>query len=55
VDLYTNYPLGKGGFTAIEIESVDRECERVMDEAVAYAERLPYPKPETVTERLFAP
>jgi len=55
VDLYTKYLLGKGGFTAIDLEAIDKECERIMDEAVAYAEELPYPKPETVTERLYAP
>lgn len=55
VDLYTNYLLGEDGFTAAEIEAIDKGCERIMDEAVEYAEKLPYPNPETVTERLFAP
>ena len=55
VVLFTKYLLGKGGFSALEIEAIDKQCEEIMEQAVEYAEKLPYPKPETVTERLFAP
>jgi pyruvate dehydrogenase E1 component alpha subunit/2-oxoisovalerate dehydrogenase E1 component alpha subunit len=34
---------------------IDQVAARQVDEAVSYAESLPFPRPETVTERLFAP
>jgi TPP-dependent pyruvate/acetoin dehydrogenase alpha subunit len=37
------------------IESIEREAERRVEAAIEYAEALPLPSPETVTERLFAP
>ncbi len=55
VDLYTKYLLGKGGFTQEEIDAIDADCKSIMDEAVEYAEALPYPDPSTVTQGLFAP
>lgn len=34
---------------------IDQVAARQVEEAVSYAESLPFPKPETVTDRLFAP
>ncbi|MFQ5790234.1 MAG: thiamine pyrophosphate-dependent dehydrogenase E1 component subunit alpha [Acidobacteriota bacterium] len=55
IRLYMNYLLGNGGFRQEELAQIDAHCRAVVDEAVDYAERLPLPKPESVTERLFAP
>lgn len=53
--LYTRYLTGKAGIPKSELDEMDGEAARTLDEAVAYAEQLPLPRPETVTERLFAP
>ena len=37
------------------IVRIDEVAARQVEHAVEYAESLPFPKPETVTERLFAP
>jgi TPP-dependent pyruvate/acetoin dehydrogenase alpha subunit len=55
VDLFTHYLLGKGGFSKEQLAAIDAHCEEIMDQAVEYAENLPYPNPETATEGLFAP
>lgn len=55
IKLYVDYLLGKGGFRQDALEKIDVECSVIVDEAVRYAESLPFPKPETVTDRLFAP
>ncbi|HEX8183662.1 MAG TPA: thiamine pyrophosphate-dependent enzyme, partial [Blastocatellia bacterium] len=34
---------------------IDQVAARQIEEAVTYAESLPFPRPETVTDRLFAP
>jgi TPP-dependent pyruvate/acetoin dehydrogenase alpha subunit len=34
---------------------IDEVAARQIEEAVKYAESLPFPKPETVADRLFAP
>jgi len=53
--LYLDYLRGKGGVDPTKIEAVDVECAVIVDEAVRYADDVPMPKPETVTDRLFAP
>jgi TPP-dependent pyruvate/acetoin dehydrogenase alpha subunit len=53
--LYLEYLRGKGGVDRTKIEAVDVECAVLVDDAVRYADSLPMPRPETVTERLFAP
>jgi TPP-dependent pyruvate/acetoin dehydrogenase alpha subunit len=53
--LYSEYLTGKGGVGKEKLDAVDIEVTVVVDEAVRYAEALPFPGPETVTERLFAP
>lgn len=52
--LYTEYLLGGGGFTREELDAIGRDSAAVVDEAVAYAQALPDPKPDSVTWRLFA-
>jgi TPP-dependent pyruvate/acetoin dehydrogenase alpha subunit len=47
IELFSRYLVGKGGFSQVELG--------VIDEAVEYAESLPYPDPSTVKDRLFAP
>jgi TPP-dependent pyruvate/acetoin dehydrogenase alpha subunit len=53
--LYVDFLLGKGGLGKEKLEAVDIETAVLVDEAVRYADSLPFPKAETVTERLFAP
>jgi len=55
IRLYHEYLVGEGGFSADEINAIDRECVRLVEDAVEYAEHAPFPKPESVTWRLFAP
>lgn len=55
IDLYTRYLIGRGGIPKEELDQIDALAATIVDEAVEYAEHLPLPKPESVTERLFAP
>ena len=55
IKLFMDYLLGKGGFGQDALEKIDLECSVIVDEAVRYADSLPFPKPESVTKRLFAP
>jgi TPP-dependent pyruvate/acetoin dehydrogenase alpha subunit len=55
IDLYRKWLIEKGEFKAGIITRIDEVAARQVDAAVEYAESLPYPKPETVTDRLFAP
>ncbi|HLF82716.1 MAG TPA: hypothetical protein VI837_00915, partial [Blastocatellia bacterium] len=38
-----------------DLKRVEDDCVQRVDAAVEYAASLPFPKPETVTDRLFAP
>jgi TPP-dependent pyruvate/acetoin dehydrogenase alpha subunit len=53
--LYVDYLTGSGGLARQSLEAIDVECSALVDEAVRYADALPYPKPESVTDRLFTP
>lgn len=53
--LCREYLLGDGGFTADEVDGVDRACTTLVEEAVEYAQAAPYPEAASVTSRLFAP
>lgn len=53
--MYHRWLLDRAKIEAEEINRLDEEAVRRVDAAIAYAESLPYPKPETVTDRLFAP
>jgi TPP-dependent pyruvate/acetoin dehydrogenase alpha subunit len=55
IKLFSSYLTSGGGIRTHVLEQIDVECSVVVDEAVRYAEALPFPKPESVTERLFAP
>jgi TPP-dependent pyruvate/acetoin dehydrogenase alpha subunit len=55
IQLFTSYLGGAGGIGSHALERIDVECTVIVDEAVRYADALPLPKPESVTERLFAP
>lgn len=52
--LYVEYLLDGGGFTAAEVEALDRECAALVEDAVVWAQAQPDPAPESVTRRLFA-
>ena len=53
--LYRRWLVARAKIDEGSIESIEREAEQRVEAAVEYAEALPYPKGETVTERLFAP
>jgi TPP-dependent pyruvate/acetoin dehydrogenase alpha subunit len=53
--LYLDWLKGRGGIDPTKIEAVDVECAVIVDEAVRYADELPMPRAETVTDRLYAP
>ena len=55
IQLYVSYLLGKGGMRQDVLDKIDLECTVIVDEAVRWADSMPFPKPESVTERLFAP
>ena len=55
IKLYEEYLLGKGGLTRTALEAIETECTVIVDDAVRYADSLPFPKPESATTRLFAP
>lgn len=54
VRLLQEYMLGDGRVPAKDIDAVDDECHTVVEDAVPYAEALPFPDPSSVTARLFA-
>ena len=55
IKLYEEYLLGKGGLTQSALDTIETGCTAVVDDAVRYADSLPFPKPESATTRLFAP
>lgn len=55
IKLYEEYLLGKGGMSRTALEAIETECNLIVDDAVRYADSLPFPKPESATTRLFAP
>src|SRR6185436_4221222 len=55
VAMYQRWLTGRAGIAESEIERIDNEAAQRIDAAVEYADALPFPKSETVTERLFAP
>ena len=54
VAMYRRWLIERGEFKAGMITRIDEVAARQVEAAVEYAESLPYPKAETVTERLFA-
>ena len=55
IKLYEEYLVGKGGLSRSVLEAIETECTVIVDDAVRYADSLPFPKPESATTRLFAP
>lgn len=54
VRLYSEHLVGRGGIGPDVLEAIDREAAAVVDEAVAYAEALPRPSPDSVAQGVFA-
>jgi TPP-dependent pyruvate/acetoin dehydrogenase alpha subunit len=54
VRLLQEYLLGEGRIAAGDIEQIDDECRKVVEDAVTWAEAQPMPDPSSVAERLFA-
>ncbi|HSF23973.1 MAG TPA: thiamine pyrophosphate-dependent dehydrogenase E1 component subunit alpha [Blastocatellia bacterium] len=54
IAMYRRWLIERGEFKAGMITRIDEVAARQVEAAVEYAESLPFPKPETVTERLFA-
>src|SRR6185436_1628675 len=52
VSMYRRWLTGRAGIAEAGIEEIENECARRADAAVEYAESLPFPKAETVSERL---
>jgi TPP-dependent pyruvate/acetoin dehydrogenase alpha subunit len=55
VAMYRRWLVERGEFKAGMITRIDEVAARQVEAAVEYAESLPFPKAETVAERLFAP
>jgi len=55
IKLYRRWLTERARVNAGMLVRIDEVAARQIDAAVEYAEGLPYPKPESVTERLFAP
>jgi TPP-dependent pyruvate/acetoin dehydrogenase alpha subunit len=55
VAMYRRWLTGRAKIDEAGIKQIDDDCARRVDGAVEYAEALPFPKAETVTDRLFAP
>ena len=55
IEMYRKWLIERAEFKAGMIARIDEVAARQVEAAVEYADSLPYPKPETVTERLFAP
>jgi len=55
LNLYQAWLTGRAGVEAQELEQIDARIAEEIDEALREAESLPLPRPETVTERLYAP
>jgi TPP-dependent pyruvate/acetoin dehydrogenase alpha subunit len=55
IAMYRRWLIERAEFKAGMVTRIDEVAARQVEAAVEYSESLPYPKPETVTERLFAP
>lgn len=54
VMLFESYLLGDGGIDRSDLDVIDGECERLVDEAVTYADSIPFPPGDSVAEGVFA-
>jgi TPP-dependent pyruvate/acetoin dehydrogenase alpha subunit len=53
--MYRRWLIERAKIDESELRRIEEEAEGTIDAAVDYAEALPLPRPETVTDRLFAP
>jgi TPP-dependent pyruvate/acetoin dehydrogenase alpha subunit len=53
--MYRRWLTGRAQIDEATVTRIEDECARRADAAVEYAEALPFPRGETVTDRLFAP
>src|SRR5262249_17783336 len=55
IGMYRRWLIERAGIKAGMLTRIDEVAVRQIEEAVRYAESLPYPLAESVTDRLFAP
>ncbi|MEW6213281.1 MAG: thiamine pyrophosphate-dependent dehydrogenase E1 component subunit alpha [Acidobacteriota bacterium] len=55
IAMYRRWMIERAEIPAADIERIEEDALRRIERAVVYAEALPYPKPESVIERLYAP
>jgi TPP-dependent pyruvate/acetoin dehydrogenase alpha subunit len=55
IAMYRRWMVERANLKVGMLARIDEVAEREVEEAITYAESLPYPKPESVSERLFAP
>jgi TPP-dependent pyruvate/acetoin dehydrogenase alpha subunit len=55
IAMYRRWMVERAGINAGILIRIDEVAARQVEAAVEYAESLPYPRPETVSEGLFAP
>jgi TPP-dependent pyruvate/acetoin dehydrogenase alpha subunit len=53
--MYRRWLIERANVIRGMLARIDEVAARQVEAAVEYAESLPFPKPESVTERLFAP
>ncbi len=55
IRMYRRWMIERAEIPALDIERIEEDASHQIERAVEYAEALPYPSPEAVTERLYAP
>ncbi len=55
LEMYRRWLTDRASIDEASIEHKEDDCARIIDAAIEYAEALPFPRPESVTDRLFAP
>jgi TPP-dependent pyruvate/acetoin dehydrogenase alpha subunit len=55
VDMYRRWLSKRATIDEATLQQIEQDCVVRVEAAVVYAESLPFPKSETVTDRLFAP
>ena len=55
IAMYRRWLIDRARIDEAAVAEIEAQCARRIEGAVEYAVSLPFPKPETVTERLFAP
>lgn len=55
VRMYRRWLIERAGIAEDDVKRVEEKAAARIEAAVEYAQKLPMPRPETVTDRLFAP